>query len=79
VDAVFFLFSFYLTLSLHINTYKDHSLQLIVRRPYSGLTFPLSVSSTFTFTPSDCLVATGDTALGLGLDFCTASPSFRRF
>jgi len=41
VDALFF-FSFpLLFLFYHIYTYKDHSLRLVVRRPYSGLTFPL--------------------------------------
>jgi len=38
-------FSFFVSLFLfffsYIYTYKDHSLRLVVRRPYSGLTFSL--------------------------------------
>jgi len=41
VDMIFLYLFCYFTLSLSINTYKDHSLHFVVRRPYSGLTFSL--------------------------------------
>jgi len=45
IDTLFFLlFSLSLFPFSYIYTYKDHSLRIVVRRPYSGLTFPLSFS-----------------------------------
>ena len=42
VDTIFFsLFLYFIISFSRIYTYKDHSLQLVVRRPYSGLMFPL--------------------------------------
>jgi len=74
VDTIFFSLFFYFTISSHIYTYKDHSLQSVVHRPYSGLTFPLIFFIT-TFTSVDCLVATAEHCLvsfrtGSGLTHC---------
>ena len=41
VDTLSFSFFPLLFLFSYIYTYKDHSLQSVVCRPYSGLTFPL--------------------------------------
>ena len=59
VDSSFSFLYFYLTLSLRIYTYKDRSLQSVVHRPYSGLTFRLIFFLPI-FTSVDCLVATGE-------------------
>jgi len=53
---LFFLSSFLLS---YIYTYKDHSLRIVVRRPYSGLTIPpIFFLLLLTFTSADYLVAT---------------------
>ena len=73
-------FLFLRFLSSYIYTYKDHSLRLVVRRPYSGLTVSLIFSyPLLTFTSVDGLVATAEhclISLGLGLDLCTATSIF---
>src|SRR5882724_3208271 len=87
MDAFFFFFPFLPFPFLYIYTYKDHSLCIVVRRPYGGLTFrflfflPISTSV-------DCLVATAEQCLvsfrtGSGLtlcpsifSYCTASSIF---
>ena len=82
VDTIFFSLFFYFTISSHIYTYKDHSLQSVVHRPYSGLTPSLIPFTTYIYTfglPRSHKVNTASSSLGLGLDSRTAMSIFSYF
>ena len=69
-----FFFSFLIPFPSYIYTYKDHSLHIVVRRPYSGLTFRVLLFLPIS-TSVDCLVATAEHCLvsvrtGSGLTHC---------